>query len=260
MRYSIIAALALAVMSCAAPAYSHRWGGVSVEVVSDRGSRFETIPFKEFSQGGTRMVKRYLEARRGENYEIVIRNNMSERVGVVIAVDGRNIISGGRSYLNSSEQMYIVNSHEETRLQGWRTDSSSVHRFYFTDVQDSYAMKTFSDGSAMGVIAVAVFREKDRPLARHDLDFRQEAAPPAPAAAEKRRAGEAAGTGFGDRTHSPVVQVAFEAETRPMEKVLIKYEWHEVLCKKGIIACGPDRRNRLWDENAFAPYPPGYLR
>jgi hypothetical protein len=38
---------------------------------------------------------------KGENYSIVIRNNTPERIGVVIAVDGRNIITGEKSFLKN---------------------------------------------------------------------------------------------------------------------------------------------------------------
>jgi hypothetical protein len=45
-----------------------------------------------------------------------------------------------------------------------------------------------------------------------------------------------------------------------MVKTLVKYEWREVLCKKGLLACGNDRGNRLWDDSSYAPFPPGYSR
>ncbi|MBI4684524.1 MAG: hypothetical protein HY755_04940 [Nitrospirae bacterium] len=263
MRCVIVIVLTAVFMLSSAPAFSH-WGGrVRIEVISDRGNEFLTLPFKEFQTGGTHVIKRYLEAKKGENYSIVIRNNMSERIGVAIAVDGRNIITGKKSYLKNNEMMYIVEPYGYTKLEGWRTDDNTVHRFYFTDVQDSYAVRTFSDTSAMGVIAIAVFREKDRPKILHEEQIQKEKAPTAPQGSAKgelkRYENDAAGTGFGNETYSPVIKVEFEPEVFPFEKILVKYEWHEVLCKKGILKCWTEERNRLWDESEYAPYPPGYI-
>jgi hypothetical protein len=258
MRYSAVVLLAAVVMSCASPAYSHRRDGVQVEVVSDRSGRLGTIPHKEFRQSGTWVVKRYLEAERGDNYSIVVRNRLPERVGVVIAVDGRNIISGGMSFLGSNERMYILEPYGSATLEGWRTDLQSVNRFYFTDVPDSYAVRTFGDTSAMGLISVAVFREKTRQVFRYGREMKKEREPAPARGSAQGSLNEAAGTGFGDKRYSPVAEVVFEPESVPLEKVLIKYEWREVLCRKGILSCNRHAGNRIWDDNVFAPYPPDY--
>ena len=175
---------------------------VSVEIVSDQGSALITVPHRDFWSNGTRTIKKYLEARRGENYGIVIRNTTPERIGVVVAVDGRNIISGKRSDLGNTEDMYIVERYTLARYDGWRTDKDTVHRFYFTKPSDSYSVRTFADSSAMGVIAVAVYREKEqpRPLEERGLQGPAPAAPSKEGASRstpKALADEAAGTGFG---------------------------------------------------------------
>jgi hypothetical protein len=265
MRITIISII-MAVMVSAAPAFGHGRaplpGDVSIEIISDRGSAFQTFPYQDLWSRDTRVVKRYLEARKGENYGIVIRNNTPERVGVVIAVDGRNIISGGRSDLLNNERMYIVNPYEHARYDGWRTSDSEVHRFYFTEPADSYSVRTFADSSAMGVIAMAVYREKERPQPLFKGN-RHESAPAAPlfdgAPRSRRRslAESGAGTGFGDSQYSPVVQVEFEPERAPVRKTLVKYEWRETLCRIGILRCDTGPKNRLWDQEGYAPYPPG---
>ena len=267
MRYVLVSALAAIMMVAAAPTYSHcgdRWRGeVSTEVVSESGGAFLSIPHQDFWKGGTHIQKKYLAAKKGENYGIVIRNRTPERIGVVIAVDGRNIISGKKSNLGNSEDMYLVSGYEHARYDGWRTDKDTVHKFYFTDIADSYAMRAFSDSTAMGVVAVAVYREKERPRPLYESK-KQENAPAAPLAERPARgkAGaardEAAGTGFGDAQYSPTIKVAFEPEPDPAQKTLVKYEWREVLCRKGILDCRQEPANRLWDEDEYAPYPPGY--
>jgi hypothetical protein len=247
----------------AAPACAHCSGGkVDVEIVPDNGGLFGKIPFKDYFSGQTHIIKKYLEARRGENYSIVVRNTMPERIGIVIAVDGRNIISGKKSYLKNNEMMYIVGPNDVAKLEGWRTDDAAVHKFYFTDLADSYSVRTFGDTSAMGLISVAVFREKDRPAMFYDRTLGEDT--PAPSAGapsgstSKRYKSESAGTGFGDRKYSPVVRVEFTPESIPLEKILLKYEWRDVLCKKGLLNCGQAEGNRLWDEYGYAPFPPGH--
>jgi hypothetical protein len=88
---------------------------------------------------------------------------------------------------------------------------------------------------------------------------KKEAAPPAPASkgAARGLAEESAGTGFGDAEYSPVIKVEFEPELAPVQKTLVKYEWRETLCRKGILRCGQEQGNRLWDDG-YAPFPPGY--
>jgi hypothetical protein len=267
MRYLVLSVLAAFILTVAVPLHAHQeiQGGEAacIEVVSESGSTFLSIPHKDFSKGATRIIKKYLEARKGESYGIVVRNMTSGRIGVVIAVDGRNIISGKKSYLRNSEEMYIVNGYEHATFEGWRTDSDTVHRFYFTDTADSYSVRTFEDSSAMGVIAVAVYREKDRPQPLYQSKRPQHPSPAASAGSQEASKAapardESAGTGFGSEQYSPAIKVAFEPASIPVQKTLVKYEWREVLCKKGLLQCRQEPRNRLWDGDDYAPYPPGY--
>lgn len=260
VRFSLIVAV---VLWLAVPACAYDRGDyVDIKIVPDKGATLTTIPDRSYFSGRTHVVKRYLVARRGAHYSIVIRNPMSERIGVVIAVDGRNIISGRKSCLGSNEEMYVIDPYGSAKLSGWRTDDHTVHRFYFTNRADSYSAKTFGDISALGVIAVAVFREKDSPVLLYDESFRKiTPLPSAGASAETRsnkHKSEPAGTGFGTRRHSPVVKVSFEPETDAREKILVKYEWRDVLCRKGLLICREEEGNRLWDEDKYAPFPPGY--
>jgi hypothetical protein len=158
--------------------------------------------------------------------------------------------------------MYIVNPYAHGRYDGWRTASDTVHQFYFTASADSYAHRTFSDSSAMGVIAVAIYQEKERSQPLYEPKGLDSA--PAAESSAKSQAGaarkESAGTGFGDKRYSPATKVAFEPEPTPVQKTLVKYEWREVLCRKGIIDCRQEPENRLWGEDEYAPYPPEFPR
>jgi hypothetical protein len=127
---------------------------VEVALRYDNGSELPIYP----AAAGPSGTKVYAEAIKGDNYKIVLRNRLNRRVGVVVAVDGRNIISGEKSWLGRNERMYILEAHEEQEYSGWRTGDDRVNRFYFTTSADSYA-GAFKDESAMGVIAVAVYQE-----------------------------------------------------------------------------------------------------
>jgi hypothetical protein len=131
-----------------------------------------------------------------------------------------------------------------------------VHKFYFTDVADSYSKRTFNDSSAMGVIAVAVYREKQ---VRPQLELNK-SMDSSPSAGERHKsegkAQKSAGTGFGDEQYSPAVRTEFEPERTASGIYLFKYEWRETLCDMGVIDCVRDTANRFWDENEFAPFPP----
>jgi hypothetical protein len=225
---------------------------VDVQIRSDSGRILSLYPV--MVQSAHRKV--YVEAVKGDHYSILVRNLLNRRVGVVVAVDGRNIISGKKSWLRNDERMYILEPFGQGEFKGWRTSLDSINRFYFTDVADSYAA-AFHDESAMGVIAVAVYPEVKRPdpadLSGSSMGPARREAPAA------KSEGESAGTGYGRQEHSPARVVAFDPENAAAEKVYIKYEWRSTLCRRGILQCGAARppRNRLWDDDGFAPPPPG---
>lgn len=227
------------------------WAGVSpisINVLDDRG---HVLPLYQVAAAGDES-RHYLEANDGRGYSLQIRNNTAERIGVVVAVDGRNIISGEVSDLKSNERMYVLNPYQTQVYSGWRTGSNQVNRFYFTNENDSYAA-AWDDYTAMGVIATAVYFEQQiQPQYQTRMG----------AANSKSRAKSAAGTGFGKEEYSPSRIVEFAPERYASHTNLIKYEWHESLCRKGIINCYRQnkrqvRPNRLWGMG-YTPYPPGY--
>ena len=281
---TIIAAVFVVVM-CAAGAWAGSVGdAIEVRIVSDNGQTLSTYPVKTKHA----LKKVYAEAAKGDHYRIEVRNKLNRRVGLVIAVDGRNIISGEKSWLKNNERMYILDPYASGEFSGWRSSSDKINRFYFTSVPDSYAA-AFGDESAMGVISVAAYAEVQRyqpppqiqsqnsqPWRRYSgkgAADRAEApaaaqapAAPAPAGEMSKRSAkaeskslESAGTGYGHEEYSPVQVVTFEPERKALETIHFKYEWRETLCKLGVIGCyEPPRRqaNRLWDHGGYAPPPP----
>lgn len=246
---------------------------VEVEVVSERGRPFPQYPLRRGNNRG--VYKAHLEAVRGSNYSIQIRNRSNQRIGVVIAVDGRNIISGERSNLRSDERMYVLGPYQQETYEGWRTGKNQVNRFYFTDAGDSYA-GAWGDYSAMGVIAVAAFREvayqpaQPQPWSEGQKDERRAGessrqSAPSSAAEAPRALRSAPGTGYGEEEWSPSRRVEFAAERRSFAQFFLKYAWRDTLCRERVIDCDrnqrPDPRNRFWDEeDRYAPPPPRYDR
>ena len=222
-----IVIIILAILVCTTSACAGGVGdAVEVLIVTDDGRTLPTYPVK--MRPGLRKV--YAEAIKGDHYRIEVKNRLNRRVGLVIAVDGRNIISGKKSWLKNSERMYILEPYSSGEFAGWRTAQDRINRFFFTDVPDSYAA-AFGDESALGVIAVALYPEVQRyeppiPLSRTapsspprgyegraaDSADKAEAAPAAREDSGKLMKGkdarseqalESAGTGYGRGEYSP---------------------------------------------------------
>jgi hypothetical protein len=224
---------------------------VTLSVQSDNQGKAPEFPLNSDSSH----YRAYIQATQNDRYRLRVVNNSNQRVGLVIAVDGRNIISGTQSWLANNERMYIVNPHDSADYEGWRTGTNQTNRFYFTEAQNSYAA-AWGDNSAMGVIAMAVYAERPRP----QISSKEDAMTGSAAESKSRSVSPSAGTGFGESTYSPSMTVAFEPSPEPMEKLFLKYEWRDALCRKGILRdCSHDtgnNTNRLWKEEGFVPPPP----
>jgi len=234
---------------------------IEVSIITDNGYSLPFYPAKIRHD----LKKVYAEAFKGDHYRIIVRNKLNRRVGVVIAVDGRNIISGQKSWLKNTERMYIIDSYSTNEYSGWRTGQDKINRFYFTDVPDSYAA-AFGDQSAMGVIAVVAYPEirryeQEMDYSSSDMSKKEQSRNRALAPSAQGKAGtlESAGTGYGREEYSPSYRVQFEPENRAIESILIKYEWRKTLCRMNIINCGKTFEhsdNRIWGNDGYAPPPP----
>lgn len=242
----LVVALIIPVQSLATKNYKS--GNVEVDILSDQRGALQKFA-AGYGKGGAE--RSYVIARNDERYSIRVSNRSNERVGVVVAVDGRNILSGHKSHLEFHERMYILEPYQTHEYEGWRTGRNQINRFHFTGMNNSYAAN-WGDYSAMGTVAVAVFGERhhqgNRNGKRNKGFGRSKAMRGAP------------GTGFGEREWSPSKDVHFAAQKRPVEKTLIKYESRSTLCSNGIIECRPKhKKNRSWQRhgrnNGYAPYP-----
>jgi hypothetical protein len=240
---------------------------VDVRVLVD--GRTASLFAKPFTWGSQ---KRYFEAFQDGRYAVELRNLTNRRIGVLMSVDGLNVVTGERSDLLPTESMYVLDPFESATIRGWRTSLDDVRQFVFVDEQRSYAERTGQANGDMGWIRVVTFEEQ-RPLAwgRNFTGYRDgaSAAPPpstAPEAGREARKDMAAphaegqagdemtrnpsnqsfpGTGWGEQREDHVNRVDFRAASAPTDQLVLRYEYAD-----GLRALGIDtRRSRLWDRD-----------
>ncbi|MBT7951320.1 MAG: hypothetical protein HN764_06840 [Gammaproteobacteria bacterium] len=252
---------------CSSATAFQRQTALKIDVVAEDGRVYPVYDVD--TRGKPRTHRAWLEAVNGQHYAVRIQNRSHKRVGLVIAIDGRNIISGQKSNLTSNERMYILNPWETASYDGWRTSNHKVNQFFFTEAENSYA-GAWQDHSAMGVIAVAAFDEhrpyrsrqkKSAPYANERSDAPASVAGKAESSRDMKEQEKQAGTGFGEEKYSYVKVVSFKPMKTAMEKHFYKYEWRETLCQQRIVECNLPGPNRFWPEHenyyGYAPYPPG---
>lgn len=207
-----------------------------------------------------RFDRHYFQAFRGRHYSLALRNNSSRRIGVLIAVDGLNVVNGSRSSLSRNEAMYVLDPWENATIKGWRTSTREVRRFVFVDEERSYAERTGQANGDLGWIRVLAFAERgqgfrpyDEPQVRDDQpgrgdprtfkgepapqDTRQrspEAAPRSQMGFESERENSNPGTGWGERSWDPVRRTWFEAESHATDHLVLRYEYASGLRALGI--------------------------
>jgi hypothetical protein len=214
--------------------------------------------------------RRYVVGKPGNEYAIRMRNGTPGRVLVVMSVDGVNVITGDTA--SPQQSGYVLSPHEATEIAGWRTSLSRTAAFYFTALPDSYAARTGRPDN-VGVIGVAIFAERERPIALQEprreierMDAKTGAAPmpfaPASAANEASVARDQAaklGTGYGRSETSYASYTRFErASQTPSETISIYYDSFANLLAQGVPVAPPMARYRpdpFPDAGRFVPPP-----
>lgn len=227
----------------------------------------------------------YVAGRPGSRYALRIANRSNERLLVVMAVDGVNIISGQTA--DWQQGGYVLSPWQSYDITGWRKTDQEVAAFEFTALPDSYAARTGRPND-VGVIGVAVFNERIvRPVpAAPPIVGRSEAepsdlgaasarnaAPAARATAQERGTADAAGklaapapadrlgTGHGERERSYASTTTFvRRSSRPAELVTIQYDRWENLVQAGVIPqyglANPRPFPKSPQDGGYVPDPP----
>ena len=175
----------------------------------------------------------YIEALRGAEYEVRLRNPSGDRVAVALLIDGLNTIDAScTSAWNASK--WVIGPYETITISGWQMNSERARKFYFTTERDSYAAKR-GNTADIGLISAVFYRERrrvvpvtpPRPIYRDDTESStgQSRAPSA------KMLTEDAATGIGRSIRHDVDYIDMDLETRPAAEVTIRYEYCERRCR-----------------------------
>ncbi|MGH8849668.1 MAG: hypothetical protein ACREYD_01605 [Casimicrobiaceae bacterium] len=215
--------------------------------------------------------RRYVVGTPGNEYSIRVRNRSGGRVLTVMSVDGVNAITGDTA--SPAQSGYVLSPYESADIAGWRKSMSRTAAFYFTTLPDSYAARTGRPDN-VGVIGVAVFRERQRPVVLRQLERREaarDAAEPGAKASKPSSAGALAadaaaapqpslGTGYGRSESSYASYTSFERAGETAEQTItIYYDSYQNLLAQGVpVGVPPIARLRpdpFPDRGRFAPEP-----
>lgn len=241
---------------------SNHSGPYSVEIIMNGVSQ------PVYSQGS----QAFVAGSYGSAYQIRVTNRSGRRIEAVVAVDGRDVVTG-QPVRPRQHRGYIIAPYGSTSIDGFRSSTASVAAFRFATIPQSYAWRTGTSWG-IGTIRVWVFEERRRMVRRH---------PPmlpngAPSASARRggrdmaaeSAPQAMGTQYGEQRWSPVSYTTFvRSSSRPQRTLGIRYNSYEMLAAAGIIAPAPYVPVNVpcgggycYPNTQFAPPPPpyGYIR
>jgi hypothetical protein len=242
--------IAWIVFACLAPSISPAGTLADVEIY-DRtaGSTLPIYPHRG---------KLYVAGEPKHQYEIRVRNSSGRRVLAVTSVDGINVITGATAAQQQSG--YVLGEAESVNIEGWRKSLSEVATFYFTSLGNSYAARTGRPEN-VGVIGVALFRERERCCDHFDESRDFGVKPDAPAATREQsaaapRAEGKLGTSHGHREASAAQYVEFErASSTADETLVIYYDSRRNLIAQGIVP----RHRSAFGEHKPNPFPEGFV-
>jgi hypothetical protein len=221
---------------------------VSVSLQSEHGHALTSVRHR----GQT-----FVAGERGERYEIVVTNNTSDRIEVVVSVDGRDAVSGKLGDF-TKQRGYVLDPFGSVIIDGFRTSLEQVAAFRFAGVEDSYTARQGTPQHA-GVIGVAVFKEQPQHhLADGSVAVPEAATPSSRGGASKNKSSKAPaapgrsqgapthhepsdasnelGTEFGEQRLSAVRQVSFirANHRRPDFTTKLRYDSARGLAARGV--------------------------
>ena len=211
-------------------------------------------PAPEYFHNG----KSYIEAIKGKEYSVRLRNPYNVRVAVALAVDGLNTIDARHTTALNAKK-WILGPNESIVIEGWQVNQKESKKFFFTSEEKSYG-KWLGHEQDLGVISAVFYKEKicfetHRALSQ-DMHKSQSAgnlkeSGTAPmksnegadrstmasneAAAPVPQKDEYAATGMGQRSDHPIQWVSLELEPAPAATISLRYEFRPVLVKMGIL-------------------------
>jgi hypothetical protein len=219
------------------------------------------VPQQRYAHNG----RWYVEAMKGREYAIRLRNPYGVRVAVALSVDGLNTIDAQETTAARARK-WVLDPYETVVISGWQTSRTVARRFEFTTEEHSYG-QALGKTANLGVISAVFFKERPHPFIAQESskDVARSRPQPAPAAPAAERAdNEYAATGMGRATDHAVTQVWLDLEDAPARAIDIRYEFRPQLVKLGILPRTPvtdplqRREGARGFEPGFAPKPPNW--
>ena len=210
----------------------------------------------------------YVEALKGREYAIRIRNPYPVRVAVALAVDGLNTIDA-RQTTAAAARKWVIEPYGSVVISGWQTSRTEARRFEFTTEERSYG-QSLGKTDNLGVISAVFFKERTAtPMAEVARGTERQSAPvPRASAPADQRSKDAAGgsraaeneyaaTGMGRATDHAVTRVWLDLEDSPARTIDIRYEFRPQLIKLGILPA-PHTTDRLERRERARGFEPGF--
>src|SRR5687767_10579328 len=134
----------------------------------------------------------YIEAVKGREYAIQLRNPYPVRVAVALSVDGLNTIDA-RHTAAADARKWVLAPYETVTISGWQTSRTDARRFEFTTEARSYA-QALGKTVNLGMISAVFFKERVPVVARESSKETTRSAPtPSAGAAAADSAGNTLG-------------------------------------------------------------------
>jgi hypothetical protein len=194
------------------------------------------VPQRHYAHEG----RSYVEALKGKEYAIRLRNPYPVRVAVALSVDGLNTIDA-RHTTASDARKRLIDPYQTVTISGWQVNSTEARRFEFTTEARSYG-QALGQTANLGIISAVFFKERPPALVREtssDSRARRGAAPETEASSTVSGRNEYAATGMGQRTSHTVTQVWLDLERAASDAVDIRYEFRPQLRRLGILLATP---------------------
>ena len=213
----------------------------------------------------------YVEALKGREYAIRIRNPYGVRVAVALSVDGLNTIDARQTTADAARK-WVLAPYETVTISGWQTSQTEARRFEFTTEEHSYG-QALGKTANLGVISAVFFKERvatphDRGRERCQSALGQQRRPLKVNAVNRPRAVPENPTtnmlppGWAVAPATSSTQVRLDLEDAPAQTVNIRYEFRPQLVRLGVLSPAPtgghlERRERARGfEPGFCPEPP----
>lgn len=126
---------------------------MQVEILNSSGSAFKQIHHNN---------QTYATVPNSGEYSIKLINNSPHQRMAVVSVDGINVIDGKDAGYDGSG--YVIPAWQSTTIKGFLRSNSECAKFSLTESEGSYAAQTGRGTQNTGVIGVAVFDEKPKPV------------------------------------------------------------------------------------------------